>query len=339
MELLGERVGDTYGEVINFVEDWKAATPYMIAHTSGSTGTPKEVKLLKSDMVASAKMTCDFLGVGSNSLMALVLSPEYIAGKMMIVRAMMSDSTLWLEKSSNHPLANYNLDNKIDLLAVVPSQLDFLLSHKRLDKVKNILIGGSPLSSVMESRLVASGVNGYVTYGMTETCSHVALRRLGEDCYCSMPGVKFDIDLRGCLKILCPHLSIGRIVTNDIVDLQDDTRFRWLGRYDNVINSGGIKLFPEDIEKLISSIIPNINFYFGSRKSERWGEELVMIVEDNLDIDHTFELLSTIPNPIQRPKAIIVLEELPRTTTGKIKRLPFELLEGIVAICNYSANE
>ncbi|MBD5349795.1 MAG: AMP-binding protein [Bacteroides sp.] len=329
MELIC-RAGESCDDVMHFVDEWKSDSPYMQAHTSGSTGTPKEIKLLKSDMITSAKMTCEFLNISGGGLMALVLSPGYIAGKMMIVRSMVTDSALWVEKPSNRPLLNYNLTDDIDLLAVVPSQLDYLLSDEVVRKVKNLLIGGSPLSAEMESRLMASGVNGYVTYGMTETCSHVSLRRLGEEFYSAMPGVRFGLDSRGCLTIECPHLSIGSVVTNDVVELRDDTHFRWLGRYDNVINSGGIKLFPEEIETRISRIVGDLSYYLCSRNSKRWGEELVMVVEGSRNLQRLYESLSANLEAIMRPKAIISVGELPRTFSGKIKRLSPESLNNLI---------
>ncbi len=332
MEITGSG-GEIRAKVDAFVENWVSSSAYIIAHTSGSTGIPKEIRLLKSDALASARMTCDFLGLHSGSLMGLILSPDYIAGKMMIVRAMVNNATLWAEEPSNRPLDGFDTSLSMDLLAAVPSQLDHLLSVGKLACVKNLIVGGAPLSNELEIRLLDAGINGYVTYGMTETCSHVALRKFGEDFYQGLPGIDFTVDGRGCLVIECGHLSIGRLVTNDIVELRDHRSFRWIGRVDNMINSGGIKLFPEEIEMRISRIVSDQNYYLASRKSERWGEEMVMVTEDDGELPVLYDNICKVLNPMQRPKAIIRVSKLERTeVSDKIKRIDADKLSDIIEI-------
>lgn len=313
-------LGNITEETIDFLEQWNDREDYIIAHTSGSTGAPKPIKLMKADMIQSARATCDFFGIQPNSLIALPLSTKYIAGKMQIVRALERNCRIWIETSSSKPLQSYQLDAEIALLPIVPSQIDGLLESHNLQKVKTIIIGGAPLSPTAEKRLIDKGLDVYCTYGMTETCSHVALRRIGRAEFTAMPGISFEADNRGCLVINCPNFSFNCVVTNDLVEIIDKHTFRWLGRIDNVINSGGVKLFPEVIEKKIAHLFNSTQYYITSRRSERWGEELILVVESAAEISELEEKLRTILNRFEMPKAIIYQTKFNRTASRKIIR-------------------
>lgn len=308
----------------NFIEEWNNSSDYVVAHTSGSTGTPKEIRLFKRDMLASAKVTNGFFGITEKSRMLLCLSPSYIAGKMMIVRSIVSGAELVFEKPSNDVLADYE-GEPFDLVAVVPSQVVGLLEHKeRLKYVRAMLIGGSAVSSELEKRLVALGVNAYASYGMTETCSHIALRKIGaSDFFTAVGPVQFRIDGRGCLCADVPHLSIKEVVTNDVVELLSPTEFRWIGRFDNVINTGGIKVYPEDVERILNKIIGD-RFYISSQPSEKWGEEIVLVLERDIigqeEEQMLFDKMKGVLSPYQVPKKIFFLPKFEETATGKVKR-------------------
>ena len=304
-----------------FLGQWDNNSDYIIAHTSGSTGTPKEIKLLKTDMLASAKATCQYFKIGEGSCLVNPLSVDYIAGKMMVVRALVSDANLWNEKPSSLPLNNWTISNYIDLLPVVPAQIPYLLESRKLKCVKNLIIGGAKLSNDLEQSLIQLNINAYCTYGMTETCSHVALRHIGEKHYKALPGYKFSVDDRKCLIIESDTMSFRRLITNDIVELYNDECFEWLGRIDNVVNSGGIKLFPEMIESKIESLFQGRNFYISSRESERWGNELILIVEGCEEIKNLHESLSERLSKYEIPKQVIYKENLEKTSSGKIKRI------------------
>lgn len=304
-----------------FLGQWDNTSDYIIAHTSGSTGTPKEIKLLKTDMLASAKATCQYFKIGEGSCLVNPLSVDYIAGKMMVVRALVSGANLWNEKPSSLPLNNWTISNYIDLLPVVPAQIPYLLESGKLKCVKNLIIGGAKLSNDLEQSLIQQNINAYCTYGMTETCSHVALRTIGQKHYKSLPGYKFSVDNRKCLIIESDTMSFRRLITNDIVELCNDECFEWLGRIDNVVNSGGIKLFPEMIESKIESLFQGRNFYISSRESERWGNELILIVEGCEEIKNLHESLSERLSKYEIPKQVIYKENLEKTSSGKIKRI------------------
>ncbi len=312
-------------EAETFIEEWKNPLPYIIAHTSGSTGKPKELRLLKSDMRASAKATIRFFGLGKNSLLALPLSPDYIAGKMQIVRALEAGCGLWVERPSNHPLSSIpDSIGRISILPVVPSQLEGLLSSKHIDSIDAVIIGGAPLSMAEEEKMLKTGIKAYATYGMTETCSHVALRALGDDMFTALPGFEFSVDERNCLIISTTTMSFGHLVTNDIVHLLNNRNFIWLGRHDNVINSGGIKIFPEEIEKQIAHLIPqNTVYYVTSRKSLQWGEEAVIVCGNPSLHEDTLDRIREHIGAIRSPKEIIYDPEIRFTDSKKIIRKKF----------------
>ena len=301
-----------------FASEWNdAGKDFVVAHTSGSTGTPKEIRLSKNDMATSARATNRFFGIDSGSLLHLPLSPSYIAGKMMIVRASVAGCELLAEKPSSSPLADY-AGRDITLSAVVPSQIPGLLNGKGWRKIDNLIIGGAPLSAATERKLQELGVPAYATYGMTETCSHVALRKLGSELFRALPDISFSLDERGCLAIDAPQFSFKRVVTNDLAELDGAGAFRWLGRYDNVINSGGIKIIPEAIEERIAPLMGDAPFYISSRESERWGTEAVMIVEGEtspVSLAQLKDLLGVIC-----PKEIICEPKFDRTSSSKIIR-------------------
>lgn len=307
--------------VEDFLKEWLSDCDYIAAHTSGSTGAPKEIKLLKDDMRASARATNERFKIDSHSVIAYPLSTDYIAGKMMEVRAMEAGCRIIRMPVSN----NVEISSDIDLLAVVPSQVESLLQASDLaTKVKNIIIGGAPLCDDLATRLYYSGVNAFATYGMTETCSHVALAKItdGEKIFEAMPGISFEKDQRDCLVINAPSFSFKKIITNDIVELIDDRKFKWLGRFDNVINSGGIKIFPETLEKEIQKWIDK-PFYITSEKDSKWGEVPVIVFEgEPTQEKDIIALLRSYLDHRRCPSRSYAVEKLTRTPNGKIIRKP-----------------
>lgn len=287
-------------EVNRFLAEWHDDKDYIVAHTSGSTGAPKEIRLPKADMRLSARATNLRLNITENSRLFCPLSGGYIAGKMMIVRALEADCELGLCTPSNSfmdssAVEKFMQEGAVDLVAVVPSQAKILLVVQGV--VRNVIIGGAPISPELEMELVAHGNSAthfYATYGMTETCSHVALRQLGSEEYRAMEGVKFDVDRRGCLKIIAPRYSFKELQTNDVVALLpgSDTAFRWLSRYDNVINSGGVKLYPEKIEAKLAPYVP-YPFYIKGVPHEKWGTGVCLVFE-HPDSDSSREHISAL---------------------------------------------
>ncbi|MBD5322005.1 MAG: AMP-binding protein [Bacteroides sp.] len=307
-------------EAENFLTEWLSPAPYVTAHTSGSTGAPKEIRLSKNDMRASARATVKFFGLNEGSVLALPLSPDYIAGKMQIVRACEAGCRLVAERPSSHPFTEYPY-GECSLIPIVPSQLEGFMQSTVNHLTANVIIGGAPLSPEQERVIIENGISAYATYGMTETCSHVALRRIGEECYKALPGITFSTDSRGCLVIDSSTMSFGRLVTNDMVALEDETGFKWLGRYDNVINSGGIKIHPEEIERVLAPLLPHgTTAYVTARTSDRWGQEAV-IVTDSATLDREIlDRLKEILPPHTSPRDIVRITSIPLTSSGKIIR-------------------
>lgn len=308
-----------------FVREWENSDTYITAHTSGTTGTPKEIHLAKSDMEISARATCSIFGIGPDSHLWLPLSPDYIAGKMQIVRALTAQCSLTVEPPTSAPMQSLSSDARCpDLIPVVPAQLPGLMGHQRYDKIGHIIVGGAPLPSSVEAAAARRMPPAYATYGMTETCSHVALRRLGCGYYDGVPGFTFGTDERGCLSITASPLSIGPIATNDVVELITPTRFRWLGRADNVINSGGVKIHPEEIEGVAGRWFPGgARFYVTSRVSDRWGEEAIIVTDSETDAEMILSRLRDALPPHKVPKAIVMDSDMKLTPTGKIIREKF----------------
>lgn len=316
------------GELQAFLREWFNEKTYVIGHTSGSTGKPKEIHLNKEDMRASARLTNRFFGIESGAVLLLCLSVSYIAGKMMVVRALEAGAELWVITTSSHPLREVEwMDNRsVDLAAMVPMQVEVSLQEKEetemFGRVRQLLVGGAPISESLELRLSKLSTVSYATYGMTETVSHVALRKIGcEKEYFALGNVLFEQDKRGCLVIDAPHLQQHCFVTNDVVDLLDEKHFRWLGRWDHVIISGGLKFFPEVIEQKICNLFKG-RFFIASRPDERLGEHIVLAVEGKLPmaIDLLKEQLGKVLTPYEMPREFIEMPHFMETCSGKVIR-------------------
>lgn len=308
-----------------FIEEFGNGADYVVAHTSGSTGAPKEIHLKKSDMQASARATNAFFGIGPDSTLCSALSTDYIAGKMMAVRALEANCRLVCLTPSNR-LDLSEAGGVIDLIAVTPSQLPSLLSDPLLgSRVRNILIGGAATPALARRELCRRGIRAWLSYGMTETCSHVALAEVapGEPEYHAMPGISFTASPEGRLSIIAPEFSFGRLDTNDIVELIDRHSFRWLGRADNVVNSGGIKLHIEQLECRFAELLPGVTFYLTSEPHPLWGEALVMVVEgtESAAVRAREVLDSAVADRRTLPKRYIAVPAIPRTASMKILRL------------------
>ncbi len=301
----------------DFKAEWLHSKPYIEAHTSGSTGAPKQIKLLKADMRASARATNERFHIRSSSVLGIPLDFDYIAAKMMAVRAWEADCRLEVLSVSNQLV----IPTPLSLLSVVPSQVDSLLKQPELaTRIDNIIIGGGPLAPSKEKQLIEAGFTAHCSYGMTETCSHVALRSIGQDYYTAMPGISFSLDSRNCLVITAPAFSFGTLVTNDMVELLDSTSFRWLGRADNVIISGGIKMHPEQIEAVYTPYIQQ-PFYIKGIPDDKWGQALCLVVEATEPDDTILPKLKQHIEHKFLPKKMVFISEIPKAQNGKIRRL------------------
>jgi O-succinylbenzoic acid--CoA ligase len=297
----------------DFLLDWFDSKDYIEMFTSGSTGEPKTVIVKKQAMVNSAIATGDFFDLKPGNSALQCLPVKYVAGKMMLVRAMILGLDLEFVAPSSHPMRNNEID--FDFVAMVPLQAQN--SIQELQKVKKLIIGGAAVNKTLEKQLLKLKTEVYETYGMTETITHIAARKLGETAFTVLPDVTVSYDDRNCLVIHAPKISDEVIITNDIVELVNENQFIFLGRIDNVINSGGIKLIPEQIENKLMSKIQQ-RFFISSKSDDELGEKLILVVEgDKVEFEHTiYEDL----DKYEKPKEILFIPKFKETATGKIMR-------------------
>lgn len=297
----------------DFLLDWFDSKDYIEMFTSGSTGKPKTVVVKKQAMVNSAIATGDFFDLKPGNSALQCLPVKYVAGKMMLVRAMILGLDLEFVAPSSHPMRNNEID--FDFVAMVPLQAQN--SIQELKKVKKLIIGGAAVNKTLEKQLLKLKTEVYETYGMTETITHIAARKLGEKAFTVLPDVTVSYDDRNCLVIHAPKISDEVIVTNDIVELVNENQFIFLGRIDNMINSGGIKLIPEQIENKLMSKIQQ-RFFIASKPDNELGEKLILVVEgDKVEFEHTiYEDL----DKYEKPKEILFISKFKDTATGKIMR-------------------
>jgi len=330
----------------DFLSEWNNDSDQVLVHTSGSTGKPKPMMVEKKRMLNSARITCDFLGLKPGDTALLCMSLDYIAGKMVVVRSIERHLHLISVSPSGHPLKDVNLkevNGEITFAAMVPMQVYNTLQvpeeRERLCHIRHLIIGGGAIDATLEQELrsLPGNIAIWSTYGMTETLSHIALRRINgaeaSEWYQPFDSVKISQTDEGCLVIDAPLVCAETLVTNDIVEIEpyiynkvenhnkvEKTRFRIKGRKDNVICSGGIKIQIEEVEEFLK---PHLEkpFMLAKKKDEKFGEIAVLLSED--------KEIKTVEATIRRllsdhkywiPREFRYVEHLPLTETGKPKR-------------------
>jgi O-succinylbenzoic acid--CoA ligase len=320
-------------EMYQFLKSWFSSDLNITVQTSGSTGTPKSILLKKEFVVNSAIATGLYFDLPENTTALLCLPNQYIAGKLMLIRAITLGWHLDVIEPNSHPLENEV--QQYDFAAMVPLQLENSIA--KISSIKKIIVGGGVVSKELETKLQNISTEVFATYGMTETITHIAVKRLNQysssqgsvseqSFYQTLPNVTIYKDERNCLVIKAPKVSDEIIFTNDVVQLVSDTHFDWIGRFDNVINSGGIKLHPEKIEEKLSEIITN-RFFVAGMPDEKLGNKLVLIIElESLKVAE-FQLfikeeilkLKTL-SKYEIPKEVYFLCNFVLTSTKKIQR-------------------
>ncbi|HEU4788450.1 MAG TPA: AMP-binding protein [Flavobacterium sp.] len=297
----------------DFLLDWFDDKSYIDMYTSGTTGNPKSIRIEKNAMVQSAIATGDFFDLQPGNRVLHCLPANYVAGKMMFVRSFVLGLDMDFVPPSSHPLEHN--DEKYDFCAMVPLQAKN--SIDKLSNIKKIIIGGVKIHKSLEQELVKLPIEIYETYGMTETITHIAAKKVGVEAFTTLPNVTVSVNEHQCLEIVAKNIGIEKIVTNDIVKLISDTQFVWLGRFDNVINSGGIKIMPEQVEAKLSTLIPR-RYFVNGVPDETLGEKVVLYVEGlPMDIDHSvFDVL----DKYEKPKEVVFIPKFKETATGKIMR-------------------
>ncbi|HAX16590.1 MAG TPA: O-succinylbenzoic acid--CoA ligase [Leeuwenhoekiella sp.] len=316
-----QKTGELYEQELGeFILDWLNDKDYVLVNTSGSTGAPKSIKLLKKHMVNSAKATGKRFDLEAGATALHCLPTRFIAGKMMLVRAVILGWKLDVVPPKSNPLDQ--VLKRYDFSAMTPFQLDNSIARMHL--LAKLIVGGGPFSQTLKELVQDCPTKIYETYGMTETITHIAVRRVnskknreGEPPFKTLSKVTVSKDERGCLVIKAPRVATDPIVTNDLVDLISYKKFHWLGRIDNVINSGGIKLYPESIEKKLAHQI-DVPFIIGAEEDSVLGEKLILVIEcDSFDASRlNFEVLGK----YETPKRIYCTPKFIRTNNGKVKR-------------------
>ncbi len=323
-----------------FLVDWFSdAMAEMEIYTSGSTGPPRPVRHTKQAMLQSARMTCEALQLSTKDKALLCIPANKIGGMMMIVRCLYLKMDLYCMKPSVHPLANLHEGTHISFAAFTPMQVKEIMADKREWKkfqgMEKVLLGGENIRPELLEHLQHAANSTYSTFGMTETISHIALKKVSgakpDLYYHTLPGIRVTSDKRNCLVIDAPAIGVHQLATNDMVELITENEFDWKGRLDHVINSGGVKLHPETIEQKLQSLIQSPFFVAGVADAHR-GEKPVLVVQSDLlteaDTETIKAAIALLPK-LERPKEIRIVNEFLKTDTGKVKRKDSLLLSSL----------
>ncbi|MDN4013114.1 AMP-binding protein [Chryseobacterium gambrini] len=312
-------------KVKNFLEEWFSDSDTVKVQTSGSTGTPKVFDIEKSRMINSAEMTCDFLRLKEGNTALICLPVEYISGKMMVVRSMMRKLKLIVVDPSIKPVET--LDQSVDFCAMTPFQVENSLD--KLYLIRNLIIGGAAVSEDLKKKMKEALNNSdsetfiFETYGMSETLSHIGLKQIlpnPEEYFTVFENVEISLDERNCLRIFASKLNPEILQTNDLVEIKNEKQFKFLGRIDNVINSGGAKIFPEQLEALVKKEISNEVVLLGIDDASL-GQKLIAVLEGGKSDDLIKKVREIqFEKSFHKPKEIIFVEKIPRTPNGKVSR-------------------
>ncbi len=308
-----------------FLKEWFSGSSTLSLHTSGSTGKPKKITVRKEQMLQSAKSTCDFFKLKKGDKVLLCLPLDYIAGKMMVVRTLYAGLDIYPIEPAGHPLAETAIP--FDFAAMVPLQVYNSLrseeERQRLSRIKHLIIGGGAIDETLEKELISFPNAIFSTYGMTETLSHVALRRIsGAEAsryYTPLPSVVVTLSEDNNLIVNAPLVADEPCITNDIAELRQDGSFRIIGRTDNVINSGGIKVQIEELEQVLHPHI-NGNFVITSIPHPKLGEAIVLLLDQTTDPVSAEEAVRQLLPRHQQPLLIHTVTTIPHTGNGKTDR-------------------
>ncbi len=315
------------------LQRWKSSDDSFSFFTSGSTGLPKSISFSRNQLKASAHLSIGALRLKPQQTSLICLDTRFIAGKMMVIRSLENSMNIIVVEPSADPLKEISMDEQIDFAAFVPYQLQAILestlSTAKLNKIKCVIIGGAPIDERTRLKLQALKGNVYATYGMTETITHIALQKLNgvhkQDCFKALKSVSLSVDDRQCLVIEAPHLP-EKVITNDVIELIDKDTFRWIGRFDNVINSGGVKVIPENVEAAMLLVFKNLDinnrYFLAGVKDAKLGTKLVLVMEGATQPTETaiIDELKKSLSKYEVPKAIFFVPNFVETQTQKINR-------------------
>ena len=329
----GEAICKSAGEsrwkkdIFNFISGLLNPEIPLLHKSSGTTGEPKTFSLKREAMIRSSRSTLAHFGIPKGASVLLCLPVEYIAGKMMVVRALTGGLNLIITEPSGRPINH--IRRPIDFGAMVPLQLhETLVNNDPLHLLGTLLIGGGEIHQDLRKRIEGlKNTEVHETFGMSETYTHFASRRINgdhpESYFNALPGVTISVDNRGCLVAELPGITDEPVVTNDLVRLRDDTRFEWLGRIDNVINSGGIKIFPETLELKMQGIL-HCELGLCAIPDQKLGEKLVLVIKEEAETPSEKHIMNILRAELEKheiPGHIVCHPELPRNKSMKVDRV------------------
>ena len=314
------------GDLARFLVEWRKKCPTLTVLTSGSTGSPKPIAVEKIRMANSARVTCSFLRLKKGDTALLAMPLRYIAARMMVVRALVWGLDLIVSQPSSSPLAS--LEKHVTFAPLTAMQvyesLQDASTAKKLKEIDCLLIGGGAVTGPLAEALRDFPNEVWSSYGMTETLSHIALRRVNgpeaSEWYTPLFGVSVRLTPDGRLAIWAPRVTEGELVTNDIAEIDGDGRFRILGRCDNVVNTGGIKVQLEAVEELLEPVL-HLPFCVTSVTDQRLGEKLVMLHVGSETAENLEKLCRHVLPRYWVPRAYLRVSEIPLTETGKKARV------------------
>jgi o-succinylbenzoate---CoA ligase len=336
-EIEGRRRGDVNAFTSSVLADasaWLSGAQSYTFHTSGSTGKPKALVFTRKQIVHSITQTAESLGLNSGQTALLCLDPNYTGGRMVLLRSLHLGMNLIAVEPRANPFLSLEQNIKVDVTSLVPYQLQAILKENpdRLNSLGAVLVGGGSLSNHLTSALANAACPVYLTYGMTETLSHIALRKVSgsspDHHFTVFPDISIDQDERGCLVIQASYLGDEPIVTNDLVELSGPDRFEWKGRIDHAINSGGIKMIPEilepEIEMALHEIGVSTNFFLAGREHPTLGEEMMLVLEGKplteAQQQTLLERLRSRLGTFQSPRLICFIPQFAYAANEKINR-------------------
>ncbi|HNP19060.1 MAG TPA: AMP-binding protein [Fulvivirga sp.] len=318
-------------EVLTLINQWQNGQKTFSLTTSGSTGKPQEIEITREQMMISANNTIKALNLLPDQTVLLCINPAFIGGKMMLIRALINNMNIVALAPTSNPLLNVGI--QLDFIAVVPLQLTNIINNEQtrqhLKRVGAVIVGGGEISSTLEKDLQPISTPIFATYGMTETVSHIALRRVNGEAksnyFNAFANVILSVDQRDCLTICAPVTNNQTIITNDRVKLIDSHRFQWLGRVDNVINTGGIKVQAEEVEQKIEPFISKISpsrFFIYGIPDELLGQRVTLFVEgeENEKLSSFIDQCKGVLTRYEIPKELVFLKKFMETDNGKIQR-------------------
>lgn len=308
--------------LLSFLQWWFGNEEKKNIKTSGSTGTPKEIVITKENMKRSALASIAFFNLQAGEKVLLALPLQFIGGMMMVVRAVLANMDMYPVNPSLCPLLHPM--PRMDFASLTPSQMTNMLETEKkeeIEKIKTVLLGGGSINDSLKQKLYSLKTQCYSSYAMTETLSHVALQKLNgnnpQKAYYPLPEVRIASSKKGTALISTPW-NEKKLVTNDLISINSDGSFHILGRTDDAITTGGVTLLPEQLENEWAPYL-SVTFAAAAIPDIRWGEQLVLVTESNIDFHSFLVHAQTTVSKIHLPKSHYVLL-IPKTPTGKTAR-------------------